>query len=104
MANNAWILLALTSAFFAALVAIFSKIGIAHLDSTMATMVRTFIMFVFLFLVVVSTNKMALIKQIHTRSLIFISLSAVCGALSWLAYFIALKMGSVSQVTALAWT
>ena len=101
MANNAWILLALTSAFFAALVAIFSKIGIAHLDSTMATMVRTFIMFVFLFLVVVSTNKMALIKQIDTRSLIFISLSAVCGALSWLAYFMALKMGSVSQVTAL---
>lgn len=99
--NVTWIVLGLTSAVFAALVVIFAKVGVMHLDSTMATMVRTFIMFAFLFLVVVSTNKIALVKQIDTRSLVFITLSAVCGALSWLAYFMALKLGPASRVTAL---
>ncbi len=99
--GSAWILLALTSAFFSAMGIIFGKVGIIYLDSTMAVMVRTFIMFVLLFLVVIFTNKIYFVKHIDTRSFIFIMLSAVCGAFSWIAYFMALKLGSVSQVTAL---
>jgi bacterial/archaeal transporter family protein len=99
--NLIWILLGLASAFFAALVAILGKVGISHLDSTVATTIRALIMFLFLFLVTVSSNKLVLAKHLDSRSFIFIILSAICGAISWLAYFLALKLGPATKVTAL---
>lgn len=93
-----WLIFALLSAIFAALVAIFGKIGIQNIDSTLATTVRSFIMFVFLFFVSLSLGKLHLIGSIGSRPFKFILLSGVAGAMSWLFYFAALRMGLASRV------
>ncbi len=93
-----WLIFALLSAIFAALVAIFGKIGIQNLDSTLATTVRSFIMFAFLFLVSLSLGKLHLIGSIGSRPFKFILLSGIAGAMSWLFYFAALRMGLASRV------
>jgi transporter family protein len=96
-----WILMALLSAGFAALVAIFGKIGMATIDSTLATTVRAFIMCIFLILVSVILGKFKALNQIDSKTLLFITLSGIAGALSWLCYFLALKLGPASGVAAL---
>lgn len=93
-----WFIFALLSAVFAALVAIFGKIGIKNLDSTLATTVRAFIMFAFLLVVSLSMGKLHLINTIGARPFKFIMLSGIAGAMSWLFYFAALKMGLASRV------
>ncbi|MEX1063911.1 MAG: EamA family transporter [Candidatus Paceibacterota bacterium] len=93
-----WLIFALLSAIFAALVAIFGKIGIANLDTTLATTVRSFIMFVFLLVVSLSMGKLHLLNTIGSKPFKFIVLSGVAGALSWLFYFSALKFGLASRV------
>jgi len=95
-----WIIFALLSAFFAALVAIFGKIGIAGIDNTLATTVRSFVMFIFLFGISSFLGVFKNIKQIDGRNLTFIILSGVSGALSWLCYFYALRTGNASAVAA----
>lgn len=96
-----WILFALCSAAFAALVAIFGKIGISGVDSTLATTVRAVIMAVFLVIVALSFGKWQMISTINGKLLLFIALSGIAGALSWLFYFVALKTGPASGVAAL---
>ena len=95
-----WLLYALLSALFAALVAIFAKIGLQGVDTNLATAIRAFIMFVFLFIVILVQGKLAEISSIISTSKVlwFIVLSGIAGALSWMFYFIALKYGSVGQV------
>ena len=96
-----WIIFALLSAAFAALVAIFGKIGIAKVDSTLATSVRAVVMAVFLAIVSFSLGKFKLLHTINNKALTFIILSGVAGAISWLFYFVALKRGPASSVAAL---
>lgn len=96
-----WILFALLSAVFAALVAIFGKVGIQSLDSTLATTVRAVIMAVFLSIVALSLGKGKLLTTIDNKALFYIALSGIAGALSWLAYFVALRTGPASGVAAL---
>jgi len=96
-----WILYALLSAIFAALVAIFGKIGISGVDSTLATTVRAVIMALFLVIVAMLFGKWQLIHTINGKLLLFIVLSGVAGALSWLFYFFALRYGPASGVAAL---
>lgn len=96
-----WIIFALLSALFAALVAIFGKIGITQLDSTLATTVRAVIMAGFLVVVSITLDKARLLNTISTRPFLFIVLSGVAGALSWLCYFFALKTGPVGGVVGL---
>ncbi len=96
-----WILYALLSAVFAALVAIFGKIGLQNIDSTLATTVRAFAMAAFLFFVSLSLGKLNLIGTIKSKTLTFIILSGIAGAISWLFYFLALKTGITSGVAAL---
>ena len=96
-----WILYATLSAVFAALVAIFGKIGISDLDSTLATTVRAVIMGLFLIVVSFSLGKFEFLKAIDSKALLFITLSGIAGALSWLFYFFALKNGPASGVAAL---
>lgn len=96
-----WIIFALLSAVFAALVGIFGKVGIKGIDSTLATSVRAVVMAVFLVLVSLILGKAKLLHTIENRVLLFIVLSGVAGALSWLFYFFALKTGPVSAVAAL---
>lgn len=95
-----WIIFALLSAFFAALVAIFGKIGIQNIDSTLATTVRAVIMAVFLVIAALIAGKARYLTTLDNRALLFIALSGIAGALSWLMYFIALKSGPVSGVAA----
>lgn len=99
--DKLWILLGFLSALFAALVAILGKIGIKGLDTTLATTVRAVIMALFLVLVSLSLNKFSLISQINSKALIFIILAGISGALSWLFYFWALKLGEAKAVAVL---
>ncbi len=96
-----WIVLALISAGFAALVAIFGKIGIANLDTTLATTIRSIVMAVFLVLVSLTMGKFHHTGSMTGRSWLFIVLAGVAGALSWLFYFWALKNGPADGVAAL---
>jgi bacterial/archaeal transporter family protein len=89
---------AVISAFFAGLVAIFGKIGLKNIDSTVATTVRSVVMVLFLILVVTGLGKWQQIADISGKALYFIILSGVSGALSWLFYFYALKQGNVAGV------
>jgi transporter family protein len=97
-----WTIYAIGSAVFAALVAIFGKIGLKGVDSTLATTVRSVVMAIFLILVSLSFGKFSGLNSVlGSRTLTFIILSGVAGALSWLCYFVAIKEGPVSGVVAL---
>jgi bacterial/archaeal transporter family protein len=96
-----WIFFAILSAIFAALVAIFGKVGISNLDNTLATTVRSFVMFLFLGGISLYLGVFNKLNQIDSKSLTFIILSGIAGALSWLCYFYALKKGPASGVAAL---
>lgn len=96
-----WIFYAIMSAFSAALVAIFGKIGISNIDNTLATTVRAFIMLVFLSLISLILGSFNNIKNIDSKALLYITLSGIAGATSWLFYFYALKKGPVAGVAAL---
>jgi transporter family protein len=89
------------SAVFAALVAIFGKIGLSGIDSTLATAVRSVIMAAFLTIVALALGKASLLSSLNGKLLSFIALSGIAGALSWLLYFSALKQGPASGVAAL---
>lgn len=98
-----WISFAFLSAVFAGLVAIFGKIGIQNVDSTLATTVRSMIMAGFLVLVSLGLGKFntQLLSEIKTKDWIFITLAGVAGAMSWLFYFFALKTGNAGAVSAI---
>ncbi|HDL8284906.1 TPA: EamA family transporter [Yersinia enterocolitica] len=97
---STWLIYALLSALSASLVAIFGKIGLQHLDANTATAVRAVVMALFLVGVVVVQGKFNLVGTVlaDKKALLFIILSGVAGALSWLFYFMAIKNGNVSQV------
>lgn len=97
---SAWLIYALLSALTAALVAIFGKIGLQHLDANTATAIRAVVMAIFLVGVVVVQGKLSLISTVFAdkKALLFVVLSGVAGALSWLFYFMAIKTGNVSRV------
>ncbi|MFW5389825.1 EamA family transporter [Yersinia sp. 2544 StPb PI] len=97
---STWLIYALLSAFTASLVAIFGKIGLQQLDANTATAVRAVVMALFLVGVVLAQGKFNLISGVlaDKKALLFIILSGVAGALSWLFYFMAIKHGNVSQV------
>lgn len=96
-----WMLLALIGAVFAALVAILGKIGLQGIDTTVATTVRAVIMAAFLVVVSLSMGKVSLAALPQGRALLFITLSGIAGALSWLAMFAALKLGPAPSVSAI---
>ena len=100
MAVSSWLIYALLSALCAAFVSIFGKVGLTGLDSSAATAVRAAIMALFLMGVVVAEGHTADLPQVFAdkKTLAFVALSGVAGALSWLFYFMALKEGEVTQV------
>ncbi|MCM3746747.1 EamA family transporter [Paenibacillus pasadenensis] len=95
-----WLPYALLSAVFAALVSIFGKIGLKDLDANSATALRSVIMALFLLAVIAVQGKFGQMGDIlaQRKALAFIAMSGTAGALSWLFYFLALKVGTVSQV------
>ena len=96
-----WIPLAILSAFSAGLVAIFGKLGLAGVDSTLATAVRAVVMALFLLAVAAALGKFNQLGSLSSRAITFIVLSGLAGALSWLFYFLALKLGPVTGVASL---
>ena len=94
---------AFLSAIFAALVAIFGKLGLKGIDSTLATTIRSIIMAGFLVLVSLSLKKFEGFSgsSFSTKDWWLIVLSGVAGAISWIFYFYALKLGPASQVAAI---
>lgn len=97
-----WLVWAFVSALGAAGVAILGKMGLQDLDSTLATTVRSIIMAGFLILTSLSLGKFAgfNLAQFTGRQWLLIIGSGIAGAISWLAYFLALKYGPASGVVA----
>lgn len=98
-----WIIFGLLAAVFAALVAIFGKMGLTGIDTTTATAMRAIVMAIFLVVVILLQGKTGQVQEIiaNKKALHYIILSGLAGALSWLFYFVALKLGKVSQVAPL---
>ncbi|MEY2703922.1 MAG: hypothetical protein RLY43_2561 [Bacteroidota bacterium] len=94
-----WIIYALLSAIFAAAVAIFAKLGLKGVDSTLATTVRAVVMALFLVIVSLFLHKAPLLKTLDSRMMTFIIASGIAGALSWLFYFFALQNGPATAVS-----
>ena len=95
---SGWVLWALLSACFAALTAIFAKIGIRGVDSDLATLIRTVIILVVLGPFVWLTGKWSNPLSLSSKTLIFLALSALATGASWVCYFRALQIGHASQV------
>ncbi len=101
MSDYLWLGYALLSALMAALVSVFGKIGLQGLDANTATAIRAVIMALFLVAVLLVQRNVGHVSEIlsNSKAMLFIVLSGVAGALSWLFYFVALKYGKVAQVT-----
>ena len=98
MATANWFVWAVGSAVFAALTAIFAKIGIEGVDSDLATLIRTAVILVVLGVFVALAGKWSNPAALSTRTLLFLVLSALATGASWVCYFRALKIGNASQV------
>ena len=94
----AWLPWALGSAVFAALTAIFAKIGLEGIDSDFATLVRTFVIVAVLGAFVAATGKWRNPLALPSRSVTFLVLSAFATGASWVCYFRALKIGEAAKV------
>lgn len=93
-----WVLYALLSALFAALTSILAKIGIENVNSNLATAIRTVVVLVMAWGIVIATGKHNEIQNISQKSLLFIVLSGCATGLSWLFYYKALQIGDASKV------
>ncbi len=93
-----WLLAALLSAIFASFTAILAKIGVEHVNSNLATAIRTIFILFFAWAVVVWQGKLNELANVPVRTWVFLILSAVTTAVSWLFYFYALKNGAASKV------
>jgi transporter family protein len=93
-----WIGWAMLSALFAAGTALLAKVGVEKIDSNLATAIRTTVVLVFTWAIVVARDLHGGMPAIGRRSWVFLVLSGMCTGLSWLCYFRALQMGPVSGV------
>ena len=93
-----WFVWALLSAVFAALTAIFAKIGLEGVDSDLATLVRTIVIVGVLACFVFITGKWSNPFELSSRTWLFLVFSALATGASWVCYFRALKIGAASKV------
>src|ERR1700685_3095187 len=89
---------ALLSAAFAAATALLAKVGVAHVDSNLATALRTSVVVVFAWGIVLALGKHGEIRSLDRRTIMFLALSGLATGLSWLCYFRALQLGPASRV------
>lgn len=99
--SSNWIAFALASAVFAALTAIFGKLGVTGLNSDLATFIRTVVILAVIAGIVTLRGEWRSPAGIGLRSWIFLVLSAIATGLSWLCYYRALQLGPVSKVAPL---
>ncbi len=96
-----WLLAAVASSFFAGVTAILAKCGIRNTDSDVATAIRTIVVLIFSWLMVLVVGSFETISSIEGRSLLFLILSGLATGASWLCYFKALANGDVNKVVAI---
>ena len=93
-----WVVYALLSAFFAALTSILAKIGIENINSNLATAIRTVVVLVMAWGIVLMNGSINQISNIGQKSWLFLILSGIATGLSWLFYYKALQIGEASKV------
>ena len=93
-----WLFWSLLSAVFAGATAILVKVGVASVNSNLATAIRTSVVWVFVWGVVLATHGSSAVFELSRRAWLFLVLSGVATGLSWLCYFRAIQMGDVSRV------
>ena len=101
-----WIGWAILSAVFAAATALLAKVGVAHVDSNLATALRTSVVMVFAWAIVFALARpglgaLAEIRALDRRTCLFLALSGLATGLSWVCYFRALQLGPASRVAPL---
>ena len=96
-----WIGWALLSALFAAMTALLAKVGVAHVDSNLATAIRTTVVLVFAWAIALALGKHGEIRLLDGRTFLYLVLSGLATGLSWLCYFRALQLGPASRVAPL---
>lgn len=96
--NNKWVLYAVLSAVFAALTSVLGKVGITGVESNLGTAIRTGIVLVMAWFIVIMKGKQKKVKRIDKKELGFISLSGIATGASWLCYYYAIQNGIVSVV------
>ena len=95
---HSWQLCAFLSAVFAALTAIFAKVGVEGINSDLATLIRTVIVLMALALILFATGQLSHPGPISSKSWLFLLLSGLGTGASWLCYFRALKLGPATLV------
>jgi transporter family protein len=96
--SNMWKLYAFLSAFFAALTAIFAKVGVKDINSNLATAIRTTVILFITWGIVFFGSHLSEIKLVSRHTWLFLILSGMMTGLSWLFYFKAIQLGDVSRV------
>ena len=96
-----WIFWSLLSALFAAATALLAKVGVAHVDSNLATALRTTVVVIFAWGIALALGSHREIRSLDRRTLIFLTLSGLATGLSWICYFRALQLGPASRVAPL---
>ncbi|WP_329742342.1 EamA family transporter [Dyella sp. A6] len=96
--RSGWLLFALGSAFFAALTALFGKLGVAGMNANLATFIRTIVILVVVAAIVSLRGDWAKPDAVPWHNWLFLVLSGVATGLSWLCYYRALQLGPVSKV------
>ena len=101
MISMSWIGWALLSAAFAAATALLAKVGVAHVDSNLAMALRTTVVLVFAWGIVLAVGKQGEFHALDRRTVLFLTLSGLATGLSWICYFRALQLGPASRVAPL---
>ncbi|PWJ84267.1 transporter family protein [Pseudaminobacter salicylatoxidans] len=95
---TSWQFWAVLSAAFAALTAIFAKVGVENVNSDFATLIRTVVILLVIAGIVMATGQAQTLGSISSKTYTFLILSGVATGASWLCYFRALKLGNAAQV------
>jgi transporter family protein len=98
MTSTSWLLWAALSAVFAALTAIFGKVGVSGMNSHFATLIRTVVILVVLAGFVAATGQLQPFGAVNRHSLLFLVLSGLATGASWVCYYRALKLGDAARV------
>jgi len=96
--SQSWIFWSLLSALFAGATAVLAKVGVAGIDSNLATAIRTTVVLAFAWAIALLTSRPFSLSALQGRTWLFLGLSGLATGLSWLCYFRALQLGQASQV------
>jgi bacterial/archaeal transporter family protein len=93
-----WLGWSILSALFAAATALLAKLGVAHVDSNLATAIRTSVVLIFAWAIALSLGSHSGLAHVDRRSWLFLIASGLATGLSWICYFHALSLGEASKV------